>query len=594
MFLKFVKRRHKAIDNESGIALVMVIALTTVLMLLISAAFVYAIGTQRKSFGDRNWNSALAAAYAGIEEYQSRLAEDSTYLKWGNPSAAFSVGSSVTLPPTTNKAFGIGATGTWADIAVPTGTDAGNTTAQYRYEIDNSKYANTGTLRIRSTGRVGEETRSIVADLRQQGFVDFLYFTDYEIQDPAFSGKPTTGAGSCLRYAWAGRPFTNSGNTCGEIGFGNSDVIAGPAHSNDTLRVCAATFKGQVTTGFNPTTGIRYNPRDSNGASCGGQTFELAGTPAYSPVLGMPASNTLLKRETRSDLTGSDVPRPGCLYTGPTQITLNSNGTITVKSPWTRKTRVINDPATGGSEPTECGSVVALASTAGATFTPPADNVLYVQNVPAVATDPNYWSSTTQPNTTSCKGAPASTFALTPAGNGLGFPLLGEDVATDAYKCRNGDLFVSGTLDGAMTIGAENYVYVTGDITYKDANSDILGLVGNNAVFVWNPVNGSGTSLLGNTNRRIDSAILSVAHTFQVQNYSQGGARGILTVNGAIAQKFRGIVRNGTNGYSKNYVYDSRLRFTAPPKFLSPTSTTYGVNVWIEVKPAFTGTGAAN
>ena len=594
MFLKFVKRRHRSIENEAGIALVMVIALTTVLMLLISAAFVYAIGTQRKSFGDRNWSGALAAAYAGIEEYQSRLSEDSTYLRWGNPASPFSLGSSVALPPTTNKAFGIGTAGTWADVAVPTGTADPNSKAQFRYEIDNSKYSNTGTLRIRSTGRVGQETRTIVADLRQQGFVDFLYFTDFEIQDPAFSGKPTTGTGKCDRYAWAGRPYTNSGNTCGEIGFGNSDVIAGPAHSNDTLRVCDATFKGQVTTSYNPTTGIRYNPRDSNGAACSGATFELAGTPAYSPVLGMPASNTLLKRETRSDLTGSDVPRPGCLYTGPTQITLNSTGTVTVKSPWTKKTRVAGDPATSGTEPAECGAIASLQSAAGATFTPPANNVLYIQNVPGVASDPNYWSSTQQPNTNSCKGATTNPVSATPAGNGLGYPLVGEDASADAYKCRNGDLFVSGTLDGAMTIGAENYVYVTGNITYKDANDDILGLIGNNAIFVWNPVNTSGATLIGNTNRRIDSAILSVAHTFQVQNYSEGGARGILTVNGAIAQKFRGIVRNGSNGYSKNYVYDSRLRFTAPPKFLSPVTVTYGVNVWIEVKPAFKSTGAAN
>ena len=29
-------------------------------------------------------------------------------------------------------------------------------------------------------------TRSIVADLKQDGFIDYLYFTNYETQDPAY------------------------------------------------------------------------------------------------------------------------------------------------------------------------------------------------------------------------------------------------------------------------------------------------------------------------------------------------------------------------------------------------------------------------
>ena len=138
---------------------------------------------------------------------------------------------------------------------------------------------------------------------------------------------------------------------------------------------------------------------------------------------------------------------------------------------------------------------------------------------------------------------------------------------------------------------------MTGDIRYRDSQEDVLGLVGNDAIWVWNPTTGSSryydNTLLGGYNRRIDAAILSVGHTFAVQNPSIGSGRGTLTVNGAIAQKFRGIVRSGSGGYVKNYVYDVRLKYVAPPKFLSPVTTTYGVNVWIEVEPAFEASGAA-
>ena len=96
-----------------------------------------------------------------------------------------------------NPAFGVGAAGTWGAVA---GSDS---TAFYRYEVDNSKYSLSGTLRIRATGRVGKVTRSVVANLKQQGFIDFLYFSDYEIQDPDQSGASVT---TCVKYAWAGRP----------------------------------------------------------------------------------------------------------------------------------------------------------------------------------------------------------------------------------------------------------------------------------------------------------------------------------------------------------------------------------------------------
>jgi hypothetical protein len=68
----------------------------------------------------------------------------------------------------------------------------------------------------------------------------------------------------------------------------------------------------------------------------------------------------------------------------------------------------------------------------------------------------------------------------------------------------------------------------------------MLGLVGNNAVWVWNPVRctaacGTATTISSGSsatyanlladNRTIQAAILSVAHTFQAQNYSVAGSR---------------------------------------------------------------------
>jgi hypothetical protein len=237
----------------------------------------------------------------------------------------------------------------------------------------------------------------------------------------------------------------------------------------------------------------------------------------------------------------------------------------------------------------------------GATINTIPSNVVYVQNVPTVTTDPNYRSTT--PTNFSCVnsnsgwtfGSSSTTLTQFPVANEL--TPSGSSSTKPAYGCKNGDVFVQGTFKGAMTIGAENYVYITGDLTYSDASKDILGLVGNNAVWIWNPMKttSSGTRpLLTDSGRTVNAAIISVLHTFQVQNYDQGSiARGTLTVKGTIAQAFRGPVGLvGGSGYLKAYSYDNRLAYVAPPKFLSPVASSYGVTQYAGVPTGFLASGA--
>lgn len=577
-------------SDERGAALVLVMVLGVVMTLVIGTAVAISLSGMRTSKTSENWNAALAAAYAGIEEYQNRLANDSTYSKYGNAASAFTSGSGsqVSLDPG-NPAFGVAAGGSWATVPGSGGA------ASFRYEVDNSRYTSSGILTIRSTGRVGTETRTVVADLKQKGFIDFLYFTDYEVQDP------TQGGASCtVSYTWV------AGNTCTKIQFAPLDVVNGPVHSNDTLQLCG-TFNGEVTTGSN------LSPNYETVCT---PTFKF-GKPKTSQLIGMPPTNAEMKREVRSDLTNDGVPRPGCLYTGPTIITLLSNGKMNVKSPFTRATNVVGDPPSGGSAPAACGTPSALGSEDGATIAVPNQNLVYVQNVPQITTDPNYTAGTKNPAGFTCNSVDKGGWKFATGAKQVRYPLTTEDFVPETspvhYGCRNGDVYVSGVLKGALTIAAENYGYVTGDVTYSDAGADILGLVGNNAVWVWNPIDCTKTvttggkvscteaNFLTTDNRTISAAILSVSHTFVAQNHNvknmaTGGKRGTLTVVGAIAQKFRGPV--GTSGspgtgFLKNYIYDDRLRVTAPPKFLTPTSTTYGVSQTGSTGAAFNADGTA-
>jgi len=578
-------RARRFARNDEGFALIMVMGIGLVLMLLMATAVTLSVSDMQKARGDQNWSAAESAAYAGVADYEAKLSNNNTYYIYGNPASTFSPTNTVTLPPTTNPAFGIGSgTSTWA--IVPGGDNAAN----YRYEVDNTSYASTGIIRLRSTGKVGGTMRSIVANVKQHGFVDFMYYTKYELGDPAQNNV------ACVpTYDWQ----TTHSSSCTEIQFGPTDVINGPVHSNDTIKVCGSSFLQ----GFSSSDPVSpyYAPA---GGTCTAAQFATgtANQPKYRAPIDMPATNGQMKQEVRTDL--ATVPNPGCLYTGPTSIVFNGNNTMTVKSPFTRATNLKADSTgalTIGSAGTICGPIgnVAngLGSVGGATILVIRSNLIFVQDVPpAPSTDPNAWPLTgvgSYPASFTCTNT--STTAGWTFGT-LAYPTAGESVPSASpahYGCRKGDVYVNGTMQGALTIAVDNYIYVTADLKYSDAsaNADMLGLIGNNAVWVWNPKNSDGTPIYP-ANREIDAAILSLNHTFQVQNFDSGVVRGTLTVYGAIAQRFRGPVgllgSSGiSSGYAKAYTYDKRLQYQAPPKFLSPVAATYRIAQLVEVSPPF-------
>ncbi len=78
----------------------------------------------------------------------------------------------------------------------------------------------------------------------------------------------------------------------------------------------------------------------------------------------MPPSNTSIKSKADQTLGGA-----GCLYTGPTSITFNSNGTMNVNSPLTK---------------------VSNCSKSGSNLPLPANGVIYIQGVPTSTSNQNY------------------------------------------------------------------------------------------------------------------------------------------------------------------------------------------------------------
>ncbi len=520
--------RLRARAGEAGLAMIVVMTVVMLLTFIPLVIFTQAVQQLPLARHDQDHESALGAAEAGVDDYLNHLNQNSNYWAYnaGNPA------------PDGNTAF----TG-WVPVAGPL-----NNGESYRYTPDTSQTAVSGIVYLTSSGKSRNVIRTVKVGIRRQGFLDFLYMTDYEIVDPALSGDPS----SCILRAWqynsATHAYGPNTSSCSIVYWTSSAVLNGPVHTNDGLYVCGSpTFNGNTDTYYNSPTSQSVNgvthfagPRATlNPLSCANSpAFNGSVTdPSSGANLPFPPANTAI----RSQADGS-VGGQGCLYTGPTTIVLHNsgnNGLMDVTSPGTRSTNAGCGP----------GNNLAL----------PANGVVYVQTVPSALTDPNH---------SVCVGA----------------------------AC-NGDANVSGTLAGQLTIAAQNDIIIKGNVLYHQFpnGTDVLGLIANNDVAIYHPVSGGANGAGSLSNPTIDAAILALSHSFFVQNWNQGAPLGNLTVNGVITQEFRGAV--GTfggspptiqTGYNKNYTYDTRLKYLSPPYFLSPTQSAWQRISFAELQPTAT------
>jgi Tfp pilus assembly protein PilX len=587
-----MKRRLTALRDDSGAALIMVIGWSMVLAMLVTAAVGYAISSTRVARTGQEWGSAQSAAMAGIEDYVSRLNRNDNYARiWDCTNNAL---KGPNQPGNTCGWTASTAPG-WLPVV---GTDMTGPT--FHYDVDASMLDKNGTVTVTSTGRVGKETRTVQAAIGRGGSTDFLYYTDLEHADPAnrtvyptaptkyFCGK--NGAQKGI-YWWSpsisGENRSNS--SCTEIGFASGDVLDGRVHFNDTPKLNAAgtQFKAGFETGApgcKTATGPNY-------AGC-----LRSGSPI--PVYGAPPR--YVDPLYLDDTSAKFATYPGCRYYGATRIKFNSNGTMTV---WSKE-------SAGKSTGSGCGTFT--AANAPQTVNVPNDMVIYV----------------------TASGAAVRRCLSGEIGDGLPLGTY-TGSATTAYTydltmlqndqfCGQGNMYIEGTVKGRVTMASENSIMVTGDLVLADGinGTDLVGLVAGNSLNVFHPWvdnwyknssnvwgwKNSPVEVAGWPRRYTDpgtgsynpadgvqiaGSIQTLQHSFFVQQYNKGTDQGTLLVQGSIAQRWRGIVgTSGGTGYTKNYKYDARLKYSSPPYFPQWTNAKWGPRHTGELVSPYNAAGA--
>jgi Tfp pilus assembly protein PilX len=389
----------------------------------------------------------------------------------------------------------------------------------------------TGTFRVRSTGRTGNVYRSIVATYRRTGFLDFIWFSGWESTDPLFTGNSEA---TCAKVR-----STRSSSSCPPIQFVTGDALKGPMHTNDEdFLYCGSPVFGNVTAHKIETTGSAIGK--SNG--CGGSPTVKGTALPNSASIGVPSTNSDILAAANGD---------GWVFAGRTYLQLNGS-TITARDK-------------NGTVLTKDANNVSLSSGW------PDNGVIYVK-------DGGGCTKNVTPDTTDYSTSGSS--------------------ANESLGCANA--WVRGSYAQDLTVAAANDVVVYGDVT---RGADVVGgLIADRFVRVFHPVSSSGSCGANSSwnagwatfsymqNVTIEAAIMSVKHVFTVDNFDSAPKLGNLTVNGAIAQLFRGAV--GTSGgcagtgYLKDYNWDNRLHFRNPPYFLDPVTAQWGVIKGNEQVPA--------
>lgn len=609
--------------DERGFTMVTVIAAMLIAMMLAGGALAAAQGDLKPGQHDKDRKEAYAAAEAGLQSYLFHLTQDNGY--WTKCTG-------VAAPSAVNQAWGGAGNDPRLWLRLP-GSQArytlellpanGATTCDAAAPVSSMIDTATGTFRIRATGmdRAGGTKRSIIANFRRRGLIDYVYFTDKETVDPEvysvlaggsggttfqtqenprgsgqtqrdvrqwareecgtrywgdtrsnggrgastvlFSGSASNGAGRKIGSTWS-----DMTTRCQEIQFAPTDVVRGPLHTNDEILVCSNPIFGRAPDDNIETSGPGRAPSsDAESATMGWRGNANAPCTSSKPSVNF-------KGQAVNGSLGTWIPSAPVVKPPPDNSELKKETPSTYR--WMGRTTIVLN----GAQMTVTGRREGASSSTTETVAIPTDGSVYVSEDTARGCGTTY-----------------------------------DPINANAAPAGCGNLEISGTYSRNVTFGAQQDIIVTGNLR---RNGDyLLGLISNNFVRVAHPVTASESSTTvsrptwsstykvmvcdnanANADLSIDAAILSLSHSFIVDNYYCGDQIGTLNVTGAIAQAYRGPVgktnsfqSNGqtytlVSGYVKNYKYDDRLRFRSPPRFLDPVQASWRIQTFAEQVPS--------
>jgi hypothetical protein len=537
-------KTRSPLRSQDGFTMILALSVMLITSLLLVAGYAATNGDIQTSRRDTMQKQAYYAALAGIQQFEYQMQANPDY--WQSCPTPSSVASEELGARYEDKIL--------PASSAPLGTTECVSANPFKTVIE-STGLQANTFRVLSVGCSGPATivkcpaegksegkvvtRSIVATFQVIGFLNFVYFTNHEIEDPALYEAPAV-----CRNVHAYYPETEN---CNIIQFATGDAVKGPMHTNDAVCVGGSASFGRE--GHVPKDTVEFF-RSLN-KSCGG-------TGKYNTLTGTFSKGSSMEPP-ESDSSLETYALPEDEFTGVTRLVLNgstntisvtnkgvttpiawpSNGLIWIKGSSEKACGYKYEPHETDnkleeSQETECGNVYVSGTYSKALTIGSSDDVIINGNL-----TPTGVTLGSEPSGTATLGLIANNYVRV-------YHPVGETYAKSGSKCNGED---------------------------KESSKGVCEYTNNGSS--CDAPNAAGSQ----TNPWIYAAILSTLHSFIVDNFNCGEKLENLNVMGVIAQNYRGIVgTSGGTGYIKNYDYDQRLAVDEPPYFLAPLKAGWKVS----------------
>jgi Tfp pilus assembly protein PilE len=548
-----LRKIRALLRSQDGFTMMLALSVMLVTSLLLVAGYTATNGDIQTSHRDTLQKQAYYAALAGIQQFEYQMQANPNY--WEGCPTPSSVASEELGARYEDEIL-------YASSA-PAGTTKCVSGNPFKTAIE-STGTQANTFRVLSVGCAGPKTiakcpvkgaseskvvtRSIVATFQVIGFLNFVYFTNHEIEDPALYEGPAICSNTHAYY-----PETEK---CNIIQFATGDAVKGPMHTNDAVCVGGSASFGRE--GHTPKDIVEFF-RGLN-KSCGGTGKYNTSTGKYAKGESMepPESDSSLETYALEENEFTGVTRLVLNGTTNTISVTNNGSTTTLAWPsngliWIKGSKESGcgykyephetDDKYEETHETECGNVYVSGTYSKSLTVGSSDDVIVNGNL-----TPTGVTLGSESTGTAVLGLIANNYVRV-------YHPVGETYSkTAGSKCK------------------EN-TYSGHSVKDKEVNSTTCEYTnealhfGSEEVAACDAPNAAGSQ----TSPWIYAAILSTLHSFIVDNFNCGEKLENLNVMGVIAQNYRGIVgTSGGTGYIKNYNYDQRLAVDEPPYFLAP------------------------
>ena len=205
--------------DEAGMAMITIMLALSVLLTLAVAAIQYGLGSQNVSKRDQDWQSALSAAEAGLDNYQFHVNENANYIAY----------SASNPPPDGNLAFS-------QYVSIPGGNTIGPVPVHRRHlEGRRRRHHHGHDAPARSARSSGRCSRSCAAAASSTTCTSPTTRPRTRRPTPATPTPRSQAQNYCAHHYYDGR-----NSNCNDIQFISADTINGPVHSNDAILMCGS------------------------------------------------------------------------------------------------------------------------------------------------------------------------------------------------------------------------------------------------------------------------------------------------------------------------------------------------------------------